>query len=124
MAKPPDIGEVLLVNLPYHVPPGREQEGKRPVVVVGQPERVGQPRYPMVLAAPLTSQTGPWLQRAPALYPVLSAGSAGLPYDSTVMLEHMRGIDATRVIRRLGTLTPAQYRPIKQALEQMCEMVN
>jgi mRNA interferase MazF len=117
--RPPDIGDVLIVRLPAHVPPGREQEGLRPVVVVGLPERLGTPRYPMLVAAPLTSQLGDWVKRAPGLYPVLKKGTANLLSDSAVMLEHLRGIDATRVVRRLGVLTARQYKPIKDGLERM-----
>ena len=107
------------MELPSHAPPGHEQEGPRPVVVVGVPERVGKPRFPVIVAAPLTSATGDWVSAGGGLYPLLRAGTGGLSRDSVVMLEHLRGVDATRVLRRLGSLSAEAYAPIRGGLEAM-----
>ena len=39
-------GDILMVRLPSHIPKAHEQEGERPVVVVGLP--TGSVRYPVV----------------------------------------------------------------------------
>jgi hypothetical protein len=52
------FGDILLVMLPTHAPAGHEQEGVRPAVVVGLPERAGQPRFSTLLVIPLTTQEG------------------------------------------------------------------
>jgi mRNA interferase MazF len=48
-------GDVILVTFPAQVSPGREQQGYRPAIVVGIPQRLGTPRYPLLLVVPLTS---------------------------------------------------------------------
>lgn len=115
----PWIGDVLLARLPTHAPPGHEQQGLRPVLVVADPSRVGTPRYAVVFAAPLTSQHFAWRRIDSSLYPLLKRGVGGLTQDSAVLLEHARGIDAARVVRRLGTLSADEYAPIRKGLEQM-----
>jgi len=112
-------GDVLLARLPQLVPPGTEQSGIRPVVVVALPDALGVPRYPMIVVAPMTTQLREWVTVSPALYPVLEAGVGGLTRQSAVMLDHLRGIDAERVVRPLGQLSDDAYRPIRTGLEQM-----
>ena len=41
--------DVLLIALPQNLPPGHEQQGPRPAIVVGLPHQLGKPRYPMLL---------------------------------------------------------------------------
>ncbi len=119
MADAPQIGDVLLMKLPTHAPPGHEQQGLRPVIVVAEPGRAGRPRYELVYGAPLTTSIDAWTSTDASLYPVLKAGAGGLPRDSVVLIEHARGIDAARVVRRLGKLTDDEYAPIRQVIEKM-----
>lgn len=107
-------GDVLSVVFPTHLPPGHEQEGPRPVVVVGVP--TGPLRYPVILVVPLTSQTGAWASKNPALYPKLPIGAGGLTLPSTVLLDQLRAIDARRVQRFLGSLSFEEYLPIGRGL--------
>ncbi len=116
-------GDVLLVRLPQLVPPGTEQSGVRPVVVVALPDALGIPRYPMIVAAPMTTQLREWVSASPTLYPVLEAGAGGLTRRSAVMLDHLRGIGAERIIRPLGRLSDETYRPIRAGLEKMSNFV-
>lgn len=119
MNSAPAIGEVLLLRLPVHTPPGREQQGLRPVLVIAEPGRAGNARFEMIFSAPLTSQQGAWTKVDPNLYPTLKKGVGGLVHDSAVLLEHARGVDAARVVRRLGKLTPGEYAPVRRLLGQM-----
>jgi mRNA interferase MazF len=116
----PRPGDILVVSLPILVPPGHEQEGMRPVVVMGLPERVGTPRYPMILGVPLTTQVGTWAKRSPVLYPRFEAGTAGLPHTSVALLDHVRGVDAKRVVRYVGSLSPEEFALIREGLTGMC----
>ncbi len=79
---------------------------------------MGKTRFEMVFGAPLTSQHEAWTKVNPD-YPLLRKGVGGLVHDSAVLLEHARGVDAARVVRRLGKLTPGEYAPVKTLLEQM-----
>lgn len=107
-------GDILVAALPEQRPPGREQEGKRPVVLVGVPE--GRTRYPIVLVVPLTSQLGTWVQENPDLYPVLPAGSGGLRQASVALLDQLRCVDARRIERFLGSLSAEQFAPLVAGL--------
>lgn len=108
-------GDVLMVALPSHTPPGHEQEGLRPVVVVGVPP---EPlRYPVVYVVPLTSQAGGWAARNPTIYPAVPVGAGGLTLPSIALLDRARALDIGRVRRFLGTLSPEQYESLGQGLK-------
>lgn len=116
------VGDVIVAKLPQQVPPGREQQGYRPVIIVGIPETLGTPRYPMVFVIPLTTNRNQqWAIDCPDLYPVLSAGEGALPTRSIALLDQVRSLDKTRVIRYMGTLTPAQYQPIRDGLSKIMD---
>jgi len=113
-------GDVLLVNLPSHVPPGHEQQGRRPVVVVGiPPEPV---RFGVVLVAPLTTSTGAWAQKNPTIYPQLPAGAGGLDRPSIVLLDQVRALDLQRVVMYLGTLPPTDLEKIREGLRAILRL--
>lgn len=109
-----------MVRLPQHSPVGHEQEGLRPGIVVGRPPRLGQPRYPTLIIVPLTTARNQgWARQAPNLYPLLRGGNGGLPFDSLVLLDQVRAVDAGRVVRRIGSLDQAQYLDVHSALIEM-----
>lgn len=114
------VGDVIVATLPEQVPPGREQKGYRPVIVVGVPEALGTSRYPMLLVIPLTTnREQSWAIECPALYPVLAEGEGALPTSSIALLDQVRSLDKSRVNRYIGTLTSHQYRPILSGLSKM-----
>ena len=113
-------GDLILVILPSHQPKGREQEGRRPAIVVGIPQ--GEVRYPVLLIAPLTTQTGDWVQKNTSLYPGLEAGVGGFSQASVVLVDQIRAIDVRRVVAYLGSLTTKEYKPIQNALKQLLEI--
>ena len=102
--RPIRTGDVILVTFPHSVPYGHEQEGKRPAIVVGLPQRLGTPRFPMFLVVPLTTYIGEWTTKNPELYPLIRAGVAGLSRDSVALLDQLRGIDQSRIDRYIGNL--------------------
>ena len=122
MANPPQLRDVLFINLPQNLPQGSEQTGNRPAVVVGLPARLGQQRFPLLIVVPLTTRIGAWAQAAPRLYPFFPTGVGGLHYDSVALLDHLRGIDATRVRARMGRMSETEYEPIRQGLETMMRL--
>ena len=101
---------------------GHEQQGNRPVIVIGLPW--GEVRYPMLIVVPLTTQTGLWSRQNPSLYPCLEAGVGGLPQPSIVLLDQLRSIDTRRVLAYLGSLTAEQYIPIHSGLMQFCSQAS
>jgi mRNA interferase MazF len=119
VADPVTFGDILLIMLPTHAPAGHEQEGVRPAVVVGLPERAGQPRFSTLLVIPLTTQEGTWSKKAPRLYPRLRGGAGGLPRPSIALLDQVRSIDARRVSSYLGSLTGKEFQSINEGLKRI-----
>ena len=113
------MGDVLVVLLPEHRPPGHEQMGRRPAVVVGIPDLIGPPRFPVILVAPMTTAAGPWVDAAPDLYPVLEQGEGNLPRRSVVLLDQIRAVDAWRVEGCIGTLPEDRIRQIRSVIARL-----
>lgn len=113
-------GDVISALFPVHVPGGHEQQGYRPAVVVGVPERLDEPRFEVVIVVPMTTDRGQeWSERSPALYPRLEEGTAKLRSPSICLLDQIRAIGAERVRGYRGTLDAKQYRPIHDGLRRM-----
>ena len=105
-----------MVDFPTQTPPGREQQGRHPAVVVALPNITGATRYSLVVIVPTTTQRGNWAMQNPTLYPYLQAGMGNLAYDSTVLIDQIRALDIRRVLGYRGNLTPEQYQPIEDGL--------
>lgn len=103
-------GEVWLAELSQDTV-GCEQKGIRPVVVIQNNE--GNIHSPCVIIATVTSRynKGSYL---PTHVDVGTEG--GLSKHSTVMLEQIRTIDKSRLIKYVGVFTPNTMRRINQAL--------
>ena len=114
------IGDLVIARFPSQKPQGREQEGIRPALIVGFPQKIGIPRFLLTLAAPLTTdRRQSWVLASPELYPKLSIGQGNLPRNSIVLLDQIRAIDLNRIYRYLGTLTIEEYQPIFSGIQTM-----
>ena len=100
-------GQIFLAGLDPVV--GSEQGGVRPVLVVQN--NVGNRHAGTVIVAALTSRCKPGLPTHVAL--PAGAGAAG---GSTVMLEQIRTIDKSRLLRSFGTLDRALMRRVDAAI--------
>ena len=117
-------GDVLIASLPERNPQGHEQEGKRPVVVVGLPGRLGIQRFPIISIIPFTDlidgrtkKAKAWVNDAPDLYPTFSKGTAGLTKDCVALLDQLQAIDCNRIQLYCGRLTPVEYEPILKGIQ-------
>lgn len=111
------IGDVVFALFPAHRPGGHEQEGMRPAVVVGLPGRLGEPRFGVLVVAPLTTDRGQeWAERNPDLYPRFPEGTANLRSSSICLLDQVRALDAGRIRRYRGRLNRDEYRPVRDGL--------
>lgn len=81
------------------------------------PDVVGTPRFPVVLLAPLTTDRGQrWAEQSPDLYPKLQKGTANLRSDSICLLDQIRSLGLERLRGYRGTLSEAEYRPMREGL--------
>ena len=119
----PEPGMLLWADLGQRLPPGQEQQGGRPVLLVGVPAKLGSARFPMLIVAPVTSyREQPWAQSAPTLYPRLEAGVGGLPRTSLVLLDPLQAMDPRRIRSYLGRLAPDEYEPIRASWRALFEL--
>lgn len=91
-------------------------------MVVGLPEVLGVPRFPMVLVAPITSDRDGAARAAaqsPRLYPRFAKGTANLSKDSVCLLDQVRALDASRLEGYLGKLGDTDYGPVWDGLREM-----
>ena len=114
------VGDVVIARFPTQNPQGREQEGIRPALIIGVPQKLGIPRFPLIIVAPMTSDRNQsWAVISPTLYPKLAANEAGLPQNSIILLDQLRAIDLNRIVRYLGSFSSDRYRPIFNNLQTM-----
>ena|ERR1035441_3403139 len=99
-------GEVWLVNLDPTV--GSEIQKTRPCVVISPPEMHDYLRTAIV--APMTTGSHP----APFRIAVRQGGKEGL-----ILLDQIRAIDKTRLVKRAGAIPPAALRATLAALEEI-----
>ena len=102
-------GDIFLANLDPTV--GVEQAGTRPVLIV-QCDLANE-RIPSVTVVPLTSN----LKAGRFLFTVLATSAeAGLTQDSVILVFHIRTLDRSRLIRKIGTLSFDGLAKVDQAL--------
>ena len=120
--RPLQIGDIVTARFPEQKPQGREQEGYRPAIVVGFPNLLGTPRFQVIIVVPMTTyRNQSWADNSPNLYPVFSAGIAGLKSPSIALLDQIRVIDARRIVNYRGSLTTEQYQVIENELKKVFE---
>lgn len=116
----PVPGTMMWAKLPKRMPPGHEQQGLRPILVVGVPSRLGSPRFPLLLVVPVTTyREQEWADAAPRLYPKIQTGAGNLPRTSIVLLDQLQAIDSRRIQGLLGQLNTDEYARIQESLTRM-----
>jgi mRNA interferase MazF len=92
---------------------GSEQQGVRPVLVISDEQY--NLLMPVITILPLTS-----LKKGRKVYPnevLVPVGSAGLDFDSIILVHQIRTIAKQRLVKRIGELTdPDQRSQINDAL--------
>lgn len=106
-------GDIYLVDLdPVQ---GSEADKKRPAVVVSNDaaNRVGERNgRGVVTVVPLTSNTA----RVYPFQTLVRTDESGLSLDSKAQAEQVRSVDVSRLVHRIGRLTPAAVARLDAAL--------
>ena len=110
----PHRGEIWLANL--NPTRGREQRGRRPVLVVSVNLFNSGPAE-LVVILPLTST-----QRDIPLHVKISKGEGGTSNDSVVMCEAIRSVSKERLISKWGSLSRAAMDEIEDRLRILLDL--
>lgn len=105
----PKRGEVYLVCFDPTV--GAEIKKTRPALVIQND--IGNRHSPITIVVAISSQFDDTLYPTEVL---VTPPEGGLREPSVVMLNQIRSVDKRRLIKRLGTLTPATLARVDQAL--------
>lgn len=92
---------------------GSEQAGTRPAIVVSR-DAINR-HSPVIVICPLTDAA-----HVPKLYPsdvLVKAPEGGLAKDSVVLTAQVRAIAKSRLLKRLGELTPNTMKQVERALK-------
>ena len=101
-------GDIYLANLnPYK---GSEQGGKRPVIIIQND--VGNHYSPTVIVTAVTSR----FFKKRALPTHVPLDNAELEKNSLALLEQIRTIDKSRLIRKIGRVPEEKMKEINQAI--------
>lgn len=103
-----ETGEIVLVDL--NPIAGREQGGKRPVLVVSHRRYAAIPG--LFLGVPLTSTD----RGLPHHVSIAAAGQTGLHRTSYAMTEQLRALSLDRVDQHLGNLDSETFRRVSRYL--------
>jgi mRNA interferase MazF len=110
----PRRGEVWLADL--HPTRGREQTGRRPVLVLSVDFFNAGPAD-LIVVAPLTST-----QRDIPLHVKISKGDGGTKNDSAILCEAIRSISKDRLISRRGALSRAAITEVEDRLRILLDL--
>jgi mRNA interferase MazF len=106
----PKRGEVYLVSFDPTI--GHEIRKPRPAVVIQND--VSNQYSPITIVAAISSKFG--TPAHPREVPLQSSAKTGLSQPCAVILNQIRSIDRTRLVKRLGTLDSATMRNVDDAL--------
>ncbi len=103
-------GEIYIADFSPVV--GHEQAGRRPVLIIQND--IGNLHSPTTIVAPLTTQF------TTKVYPTevrVKAGTAGLPKESSILLNQIKAIDKRRLETCVGQLDAGTMRRVDEAIK-------
>lgn len=102
-------GEIYLAKLDCTI--GSEQSGIRPVLVIQND--IGNKYSPTIIVLAITSKT----KNNIPTHVKIESSFEGLKKDSIVLVEQVRTIDKSRLIKKIGKLDSIKMNEIKEALK-------
>lgn len=113
----PMRGEVYLVEFDPTV--GAEIRKTRPAVVIQND--LGNTYSPLTIVGAITSRAGKNLYPTEVL---VRKGEGGLKEDSIILLNQLRSVDHSRLLKKVGTLAPDTMVEVDRALEVSLGLIN
>jgi mRNA interferase MazF len=95
---------------------GTEAGKKRPVVIV-QNDLLNK-KHPSSIVCPITSK----LKAASILRVRLSTGDGGVATNSDIMVDQIRAIDNSRIIKKLGVISPTNQQILDENLKIVLDL--
>lgn len=99
-------GEIYYANLCPVI--GSEQGGVRPVLIIQND--IGNEKSPTTIIAPITSKPKKYMPTH------VSIANSDLPLKSTVLLEHIRAIDKSRLSTHIGKIDRKTMEKVDRAI--------
>jgi mRNA interferase MazF len=113
------FGEVVLVELPRPSgPPGKEQFGARPAIVVHADN--ARANLSTLVIVPLTSQLK--AMSFQGSFQVSPSQENGLTEESVVLSHQIRAIDKKRILKVLGRIADADMQKLQQELKMILRL--
>jgi len=110
-------GEIWMVDVPRpDGPPGREQYGDRPAVIVQR----NTANQSTLIIVPITSNQN--ASRFESAFVVQPSPENGLSLPSVVITNQMRAIDTKRIRRQLGMLSAAHLQQLNEAIKTLLNL--
>jgi mRNA interferase MazF len=106
----PRRGEIYVVNFDPTV--GAEIKKTRPAVIIQND--IANRWSPITIVAAITSKSDD--ERTYPTQVAVRAGEGGLRVDSMILLNQIRSVDTSRLVRRLGVLRTETVRKVDRAL--------
>jgi mRNA interferase MazF len=105
-------GDVYWASLSPHF--GSEQSGRRPVIILSHDAFNQTPTWRSIIVVPL-STSATQARRGPTVV-ALSAGTAGLPDESSALCHQVTTLDRSKLTDKIGTLPTDVLTLVEQAL--------
>jgi mRNA interferase MazF len=112
--------DVIFADFPKHEPPGHEQEGERPAVVIGFSSNYC---HSMIKVVPFTTlfdlknqRERTLSKRFPEVCPTFRKGVGGLERDSILLAYQARRLSSSRILDLYGSLDSRHCKIVVAAL--------
>lgn len=113
----PKRGDLFLVSFDPAV--GSEVRKTRPAVIIQND--IANEFSPVTIVAAITSKFGPKLRPTEAL---ISVGETGLSQPSVVLLNQLRSVDRSRLIKRMGKIDDLTLKRVEGCLKISLALID
>ncbi len=99
---------------------GSEQQGTRPVIIFSHDAFNQTPNWRSIIVVPISTSTAQAGRGLTAV--LLPQGAGGLARESVALCHQVTTLDRSKLIRRIGALSPDQLRQIETGLKAAVDL--